>query len=77
MPMNVMTVKIMIVKIMTMNVMTMKIMTTKMHLQVTIPNAALLGAVGLIQTLELPESLRNLVAIVFVAILENLFPFTT
>ena len=55
----------------------MKIMTTKMHLQVTIPNAALLGAVGLIQTLELPESLRNLVAIVFVAILENLFPFTT
>jgi len=29
--------------------------------EVTIPNAALLGAVGLIQTLELPESLRNLV----------------
>ena len=55
----------------------MKIMTTKMHLQVTIPNAALLGAVGLIQTLEMPETLRNLVAIIFVAILENLFPFTT
>ena len=33
--------------------------------QVTVPNAALLGAVGLIQTLELPDFLENLVIIIF------------
>ena len=42
----------------------MKMKTMKVDLQVSLPNAPLLGAVGLIQTLELPETLQNLVAII-------------